>query len=197
MKELYCLSIKLFHRLIEAREWNVYGIPANYAVISILTPKKVGEYWKHPLTAANGTVLNLDFSDLEVDDFMKVFSGKREDLELRINYNHTHVVNERGVVEAELLSKRDAERLYDFIVDNSDKNIVVHCEGGASRSVAVAKFILENFDGYKLTDRDIKPETMDRAANTWILYLLEKIKAQRDYWQKNKIMLAPSSEDLL
>jgi rhodanese-related sulfurtransferase len=38
-------------------------------------------------------------------------------------------------------SEMDAQRIYDFICDNKDKNIYAHCEAGISRSGAVREFL--------------------------------------------------------
>lgn len=55
------------------------------------------------------------------------------------NFNYTNPEN--GV--SEILrppSDEDAEKIVDFILDNPNKNVIVNCKAGVSRSGAVAQF---------------------------------------------------------
>lgn len=48
----------------------------------------------------------------------------------------------------------DAVKILNWLEDQGDKDIVVHCEGGISRSVATAKFMIDELDyTHKLSER--------------------------------------------
>lgn len=61
-----------------------------------------------------------------------------------------------------------AKNLVEFIKKNKDNDFVIHCQYGRSRSVAVALFIKNHFDGI-ITNRT---EKECQAANVWVLTIL-------------------------
>lgn len=71
------------------------------------------------------TVLNVDFDDVDVD---------MEDCEYNIK----------------AITEEQSKEIYDFIVRNLGKHIVVHCRAGRSRSQGIVRVVLDMFpDTYK------------------------------------------------
>jgi predicted protein tyrosine phosphatase len=68
-------------------------------------------------------------------------------------------------------SVSDAGRVIDFVQRSLEKNIVVHCDYGKSRSVAVTKYILSN-EKWKYV---YSGQNKLLVGNQWVKYLLEEI----------------------
>lgn len=64
-----------------------------------------------------------------------------------------------------------AKLLIDFIKTHASRDFIIHCQYGKSRSVAVAVFIKNHFDGII----ENKTEEELQHANTWVLEMLNKI----------------------
>lgn len=74
-----------------------------------------------------------------------------------------------------IMSDEDAREMLSFIKKNIGKDFIVACEYGRGRSVAVARFMEDNF-GYDLINL---PEDMDGRnevsnGNSWVYYQLKK-----------------------
>lgn len=68
------------------------------------------------------------------------------------------------------LNKIDALKIIEYIKKNKEKDFIIHCEYGRSRSVAIALFLRE-FLGYKITNKE---ENELLKYNDWVLYLLKR-----------------------
>lgn len=119
--DAYCKESNIF-------DYNVDNIDA-YAFISICTSltcrsyyyDKFGEDDFHYFKDDHHNVINLDFDDVEED-------GIYQDIPcLAIN-------------------EKQAIKLVDFIEKNKNRNFVVHCRAGKSRSRAIGLYIVENYD---------------------------------------------------
>ena len=71
----------------------------------------------------------------------KVFTARFTDVTAKTWHDSGMVYNP--------ISDSEAEAMYKFIAKNKDKNFVVHCAAGVSRSGAIALFIHQEF-GHKL-----------------------------------------------
>jgi predicted protein tyrosine phosphatase len=69
------------------------------------------------------------------------------------------------------LDLNQAKLLIDFIKMHVSHDFIIHCQYGRSRSVAVAVFIKNHFDGII----ENKTEQELQHANTWVLEMLNKI----------------------
>ena len=68
------------------------------------------------------------------------------------------------------LNKILAIKIVNYIKANKDKDFVIHCEYGRSRSVAVALFLKENLN-YTIANKKDNELT---KYNDWVLLLLKK-----------------------
>ena len=75
-------------------------------------------------------------------------------------------------IESDLFSIRQAKEALSFIENNKDKDFIVHCEYGRSRSVAFSVFLKEQYD-YTIAN---KSDEELKKANTLVLTLLNKVK---------------------
>lgn len=75
-------------------------------------------------------------------------------------------------MDSELFSVSQAKKAIQFIEDNKDKDFIVHCEYGRSRSVAFSVFLRDKY-GYTIAN---KTEEELKKANTLVLHLLNKLK---------------------
>lgn len=53
------------------------------------------------------------------------------------------IIGESGTLYAEPITPEQADELYKFIMEHKDKNIIVNCRMGISRSGAVARFCVD------------------------------------------------------
>ena len=106
----------------------------NWAFIDIIgTPACLKYYLEeedthHVFNEPHDNVLNLEFDDLPCDEFK--WKG------------HTFY----GI------SDEQAEKIVDFIENNINKNFMICCRAGKSRSQAVGEFILYFYEGFKSDD---------------------------------------------
>lgn len=68
-------------------------------------------------------------------------------------------------------TKSQAIDLLQFIRKNKNKDFLIHCQYGKSRSVAVGLFIRENFKGTIVNREEVELKT----PNVWVLELLNKV----------------------
>lgn len=150
MKTIQCMSRGKF----EGVEFD-----SNTAIISIgdpssSTPQKCNNF---------KSVLRLEFLDIDLlsqrKNIFELLVFKYEILGFLIRYFNRS------------FSISDADKINIFLKKNSSKNIVVHCDYGKSRSVAVTKYILNN-ENWKYID--IFQINDGRSGNQWVKYLLEK-----------------------
>lgn len=75
-------------------------------------------------------------------------------------------------LDSDLFSINQAKQAIKFIEANQDKDFIVHCEYGRSRSVAFSIFLKEHY-GYNIANK-----TTDelKKANTLVLHLLNRLK---------------------
>lgn len=93
---------------------------------------------------------------------------------LRLEF-HDVVKPVTGIPELVLFSVAHVEQIHDFVEHNLDKDFVVHCDAGVSRSVAVGVFLRDVYDA-ELHTHAI--HTTD-GANSRVLRGLK-----RKHWQK-------------
>lgn len=72
--------------------------------------------------------------------------------------------------ETKCLNKKKAIKIIDYIKNNKEKDFIIHCEYGKSRSVAIAIFLRDNL-GYSIINK--KPEEL-KQYNDWVFFLLKK-----------------------
>ena len=96
-------------------------------------------------------VLNLNFDDIA------------EDTMPWGNYNLTGI------------SDTDAERVVKFIEERKDKNFMIHCSAGQSRSQAVVRYILDTYGG-----EDRWEINKDNPPTTPNYFVLGKLKQARE-----------------
>lgn len=72
--------------------------------------------------------------------------------------------------ETKCLNKQKAIKIIDYIKNNKEKDFIIHCEYGKSRSVAIAMFLRDNL-GYSIINK--KPEEL-KQYNDWVFFLLKK-----------------------
>jgi len=125
--DIYCANIGLNDSNIEDYK--------DYVYISIIgTPECLKYYLDegntcHYFSSDHENVINLEFDDISEDE---------------MEYNG-HIF--RG------LSMEQAEKLFKFIEKNIDKNFIIHCRAGHSRSQAVGSFIKDfypDFESYTI-----------------------------------------------
>jgi predicted protein tyrosine phosphatase len=75
-------------------------------------------------------------------------------------------------MDSSLFSVNQAKRAIKFMAENKDKDFIVHCEYGRSRSVAFSVFLRDNY-GYTIANKSDEDLT---KANTLVLHLLNKLK---------------------
>lgn len=140
MKSVFVYNYFKFNELCQKNGWNDNNIPADKAFISICCtdeckrgyllardPDCEDEHW---FKEEHDNVINLNFDDI-IDDEM--ISKTNE-----------------GTFIYRCISEEDAKRLYEFIDYNVKQNrdFIIHCRAGKSRSQAVARFIYDCY-GYK------------------------------------------------
>jgi predicted protein tyrosine phosphatase len=75
-------------------------------------------------------------------------------------------------MDSSLFSVSQAKKAIKFIEENKNKDLIIHCEYGRSRSVAFSVFLREHY-GYTIAN---KSEEELKRANTLVLHLLNKLK---------------------
>lgn len=83
------------------------------------------------------------------------------------------------------MESRVALSMFDFIKNNQDKNIYVHCEMGVSRSAAVAKFIQDqyghvnpNLKGYSIYNKRVYRQLQAAAGDSFESYKAHLIEQE-------------------
>ena len=72
--------------------------------------------------------------------------------------------------ETKCLNKPKTMKIIDYIKNNKEKDFIIHCEYGKSRSVAIAMFLRDNL-GYSIINK--KTEEL-KQYNDWVFFLLKK-----------------------
>lgn len=75
-------------------------------------------------------------------------------------------------INATYFTKLQAEQLNNFINKNKNKDFIIHCQYGRSRSVGVAVFMVKNYNA--IITNKTKEEL--KKANDWVIEMLEKVK---------------------
>lgn len=75
-----------------------------------------------------------------------------------------------------LFSEEMAEQLYDFLLFHMNDRIIIHCDAGISRSVAIGVFLRDNFNRNILIDCGT-----DMFANSLVSSLLRRVHLRRTY----------------
>lgn len=77
----------------------------------------------------------------------------------------------------DVMTEEDAKEMVKFIKKNNGKEFIVACEYGRGRSVAVARFMEENFE-YEVFNlpEDVEGREDVAQGNSWVRYLLNKFK---------------------
>lgn len=121
--KVYCFSYLEFKKLAKEFDWvSENFIDNNAAIISITNPKSDDE-------KLNDWTTEHPISRNWQEDLNKV---------LNISFHD----------DSEDFGPDEAKRIIDFIQANKGKDFYVHCIMGKSRSQAVCRFILDNFEGY-------------------------------------------------
>lgn len=149
-------SQQTFDDICSANGWNDSTVEKldDKAFISIIDSESVQEYFEyteHWFKRNHPNVLNLEFDDVE------------KDAEI------SHVITES-----------QAKKIVDFIEANLGKQIFVHCQAGISRSGAVCRYIMSNYDYYKDSEggKHIMP-------NAEVLRKLNNVLWQRHFSENN------------
>ena len=121
-------------------------------IISISTPYlnyEIGPY----TNAENGVqdILKLSFFDADEPDSLDV----------------NNVVS----ADSDLMSDEDAAKIADFVEDNIQHLIIVHCDAGISRSSAIAAAILLHYTG---DDSAIFDNERAYSPNMWVYFKVLK-----------------------
>lgn len=117
----YCMDMLLTDEVVEMCN--------DKAFISIIGTEECQKYYleeeeKHFFKENHPNVINLEFDDLDKD----------------IEYKgHTF----------KAMSQEQADKLYQFIEYNKDKDFYIHCRAGVSRSCAVGRYIHDVYGGFK------------------------------------------------
>lgn len=123
MKTITVISQYGFDQLCMDNSWDDTNVDnLNYAFISIIGTEACNKYYleedvKHWFDNSHTNVLNLEFDDIAYDTIDwkgHTFSG---------------------------MTDEQAKQTVEFINKNSDKNFIIHCRAGFSRSQAVGRFI--------------------------------------------------------
>jgi predicted protein tyrosine phosphatase len=96
------------------------------------------------------------FNDLA---FISICGSLEDDGTHYFKENHSNVLNVRfddvtddlvigGVTLYKTITYEQAKVIFDFIEENIERTFIIHCLAGISRSQAVAKFILNNYEMY-------------------------------------------------
>ena len=98
-------------------------------IISISTPDLYYGYLKIEKTDKNNVtdILNLSFMDCDTPGEADVYGSP--------------------TTEQDLMNDEDAKKVVDFVEKNKENKIIVHCDGGISRSSAVVAAILKAYTG--------------------------------------------------
>lgn len=87
----------------------------------------------------------------------------------------------RDVIPVVPMTEEQGQLIVDFVRANKDKqNFVVHCAAGISRSGAIAKFIVEYFDGEEWYYQHLNPHTMPNSRILNILRRLSQTHGKED-----------------
>lgn len=81
----------------------------------------------------------------------------------------------------ESISLEDASKIVEFIENNLDKVFYIHCEAGLSRSQAIGRFLIDNYDYIAAADTRLTP-----YPNGQIIGMLNRILWER-YLRTNQI----------
>lgn len=132
MKTIKVLSQKLFDIYCANIGLNDSNIEDNkdYAYISIIGTSECLNYYLdegdtcHYFSSDHENVINLEFDDIPEDEMEydgHIFTG---------------------------LTMNQAKKLFKFIEKNIDKNFIIHCRAGKSRSQAVGSFIMNFYPDF-------------------------------------------------
>lgn len=78
----------------------------------------------------------------------------------------------KGIIGLKTLyfNKKNALEIINYIKENKNKDFVIHCEYGRSRSIAIGIFLRDEL-GYKICN---KKDSELTHYNDWVLFLLKK-----------------------
>lgn len=144
---------------------NVEDCKEHNAFISIIGTPNCQKYYLeedeyHWFKQNHDNVLNLEFDDIGEEFF--TYKG----------------VNIKGLTDGQ------AERIVDFIEKNIGKNFYIHCRAGKSRSIAIARYLLDIYgEDYGYNEKESCRK--DNPCLTPNIFVLTKLK--RAYYKKNNI----------
>ena len=143
-----CYSLDLYDYNVENDE--------NHAFISIIGTEECRKYYfeddeTHWFKKNHTNVLNLEFDDVTEDTEYK-----------------GHLLKS--------MTEEQAQKCVDFIENNIGKHIYIHCRAGISRSGAIAKFIIDFYNGnniYNVSDFEFYNRHIN--PNNHVLTLLKRV----------------------
>jgi hypothetical protein len=130
---VHCVSFNEFKQIAYTNEWE-NSVHDNIAIISINNSKHCSAPGEYHICRDAYNVLNLNFDDVD-----PVAYGLSDNA---ISYTYEDVNNSNEYITVDFFNSKMAERVVDFIERNKEKNFVIHCSAGISRSQAFVKYII-------------------------------------------------------
>ena len=118
--------------------------------------------------------ISTPYLDYEIEPYINAENGVHDILKLRFfdaDEPNGLDVNNVAAADSDLMSDEDAAKIADFVEDNKQHLIIVHCDAGISRSSAVAAAVLFHYTG---DDSAIFDNERAYSPNMWVYFKVLK-----------------------
>lgn len=155
LNEVFIMGKSQFNKLMESNDLTDINVEAKGKNIALISINDTLGGWSEPwFKEDHANVLRLWFDDVEND--LQVSPTNRR--------------------QCKAFTEEQAKQVVEFIDRNKDKNFIVHCAAGISRSGAVGRFISD----YLGTDKDrFKNMNPHILPNSHVSRLLHKVLWER------------------
>ena len=126
---------------------------------------------------------NIDDTNVENIDktaFISINNSKNDKSYFQKEHNNVLILEFDDISEEEykknndlkLFSEKDAEKIIKFIDNNLNKDILIHCTAGISRSQAVFRFLTDYYPNFQ---KDGRWDNPCLYPNQYVLLVLKKV----------------------
>lgn len=160
-QKLLCYSKYEFNAIMRnSKIYSPEDLPENVVVISIGAPWNEEEP-SHWFANNAPNVINVDFDDCgpmwpNGEDNYDIAQEMldHQDRFFKFSYFNEHI---NKLINVAPMNFIQSNRIVKFIEENKDKNFMVHCNAGASRSQGVVRYILDTYGENNFETRDSNP----------------------------------------
>ena len=111
-----------------------------------------------------------EYCDLTLDEMFEKIGGNVGEVNNESVKTFIDKIKAQYNIETMCFMKKQVKEIKEYIEKNKNKDLIIHCEYGKSRSVAIGIFLRDNLN-YRIINKEEKELI---KYNDWVLLMLKK-----------------------